>query len=170
VADLPPAKTYFITVSTPGRVAGASIDATLTKGCETMNLPDKPSELIRLALADLALCAADPNYAIDMGQWHMPDHGVCQVCLAGAVMAKSLNASRAAELYPEDFPENRQKIKSLDDFRDGRVCSALAYLGHDLSNWGHGARDREITPYRTDPGAFMADMRKLADDLEAAGY
>lgn len=31
-----------------------------------MNLPDKPSELIRLALADLALCAADPNYRIDM--------------------------------------------------------------------------------------------------------
>ena len=135
-----------------------------------MNLPDKPSELIRLALADLALCAADPNYRIDMGEWHKPEDGVCQVCLAGAVMAKSLNASRAAELYSSDFPENRQKIKVLDDFRNGIVCVALDDLGHDLSNWGHGARDRYITPYDSDPGAFMADMRQLADDLEAAGY
>lgn len=135
-----------------------------------MNLPDKPSELIRLALADLALCAADPNYRIDMGQWHMPEDGVCQVCLAGAVMAKTLNASRADYLCPEDFPENRKKIKALDDFRDGLVCEALDELGHDLSNWGHDAHDREITPYRTDAGAFMADMRQLADDLEAAGY
>ena len=135
-----------------------------------MNLPDKPSELIRLALADLALCAADPNYAIDMGQWHMPEYGVCRVCLAGAVIAKTLNATRAAELYPEDFPENRKKINALDDFRDGWVCSALDELGHDLSNWGHGAGYREITSYRADPGAFMADMRQLADDLEVAGY
>ena len=136
-----------------------------------MKLPDRPSELIRLALADLALCAADPNYRIDMYEWHNPqDDGVCQVCLAGAVMAKSLNAPPAAELYSSDFPENRKKIKALDAFQEGLVCGALAYLGHDLSNWGHGARDREITRYRADAGAFMADMRKLADDLEAAGY
>ena len=135
-----------------------------------MKLPDKPSELIRLALADLALCAADPNYRIDMGEWHMPEHGVCQVCLAGAVMAKSLNASRADELYSADFPENRQKIKALDAFRDGLVCTALIDLGHDLSNWGHGARNREITSYSKDPDAFMADMHDLADDLEAKGY
>ena len=135
-----------------------------------MKLPDKPSELIRLALADLALCAADPNYRIDMGQWHMPEHGVCQVCLAGAVMAKSLNASRAAEFYPEDFPENRKKINALDVFRDGLVCTALIDLGQDLSNWGHGARSREISSYSKDPDAFMADMHDLADDLEAKGY
>ncbi len=135
-----------------------------------MNLPDKPSELIRLALNDLALCAADPNYSIEMYEWHKPrDDGVCQVCLAGAVMAKSLNARPTAELYPHHFPD-RQKIKALDDFHDGLVCRALDQLGQDLSKWGHGARNREITPYRTDSVAFTADMRQLADDLEAAGY
>ena len=136
----------------------------------TMKLPDKPSELIRLALADLALCAADPNYRIDMGEWHKPEHGVCQVCLAGAVMAKSLNASRAAELCSSDFPENSQKILALNDFRMGDVCRALDSLDLDLSNWGRNAPERSITPYHRDPAAFMADMRDLANDLEAAGY
>lgn len=107
-----------------------------------MNLPDKPSELIRLALADLALCADDPNYA----------------------------ASRAAELYSSDFQENHQKIKALDDFRQGLAGYALDALGHDLSGFDPFQFDREIAPYRADPGAFMADMRQLADDLEAAGY
>ena len=135
----------------------------------TMKLPDKPSELIRLALADLALCAADPNYRIDMGEWHKPEHGVCQVCLAGAVMAKSLNAPRAVELYSSDFPENRQKITALNDLRTGDVSMAFESLGLDSSNLDLPL-DRVITPYDDDPGAFMADMRALADDLETEGY
>ena len=135
-----------------------------------MKLPDKPSELIRLALADLALCAADPNYRIDMGEWHKPEHGVCQVCLAGAVMAKSLNASRAVELYSNDFPENRRKITALNDLRQGDVFRAFDEIDLDLSSWGHNAPERDITPYHKDPVGFMADMRRLADDLEAAGY
>ena len=35
-------------------------------------LPDKPSELIRVALGDLAKCMADPRYFIDMRGWHIP--------------------------------------------------------------------------------------------------
>lgn len=135
-----------------------------------MKLPDKPSELIRLALADLAQCAADPNYRIDMGEWHKPRHGVCHVCLAGAVLAKSLNVPGAAELYPKDFPENSKKITALNDLRQGDVCRALDALDLDLSNWGDTTPARDITQYHRDPGAFMADMRQLADDLEAAGY
>ena len=135
-----------------------------------MNLPDKPSELIRLALADLALCAADPNYRIDMEEWHKPEYGVCHVCLAGAVMAKSLNAPPADQLYSYNFPSSHKKLFVLNDLRNGLVWRAIDGLGIDLSNRGHDAHDRKITPYRTDPGAFMADMRQLADDLEAAGY
>ena len=53
-------------------------------------LPDKPSELIRLALADLRKCEADPRYLIDMAQWHRPvTSELCHVCLAGAVMART---------------------------------------------------------------------------------
>lgn len=157
---------------------GGFIEAiTLTEGyrivsnhTKNITLPDKPSELIRLALADLALCAADPNYRIDMTDWHSPDNGVCQVCLAGAVMAKSLNAPPAAGLHWIDFPDNSHKIESLNDFRMGDVGRALAVLDIDVPDDGDYVFNRTITPYDKDPDAFMADMRHLADDLDAAGY
>ena len=68
-------------------------------------LPDKPSELIRTSIRDLVLCELDPKYEIDMADWHVPyftdeacdnddwsDANVktCNVCLAGAVMSKTL--------------------------------------------------------------------------------
>ena len=133
-----------------------------------MNLPDKPSELIRLSLADLALCAADPKYRIDMGKWHEPNGHVCEVCQAGAVIAQSLGAPRNASFHPEDFPEFAGKLLALDQLRLGDVSEALEYLGRPLS--GDTALDRAITPYNQDPGAFMADMRELAGDLERVGY
>ena len=53
-------------------------------------LPDKPSELIRLALSDLEKCEGDSRYEVDMNEWHVPTQKghVCYVCLAGSVMAK----------------------------------------------------------------------------------
>ena len=58
----------------------------------------KPSELIRVALEDLVLCADnDAEYEINMGVWHEPyrmeNHTWCGVCLSGAVMAQSLNVA-----------------------------------------------------------------------------
>ena len=38
-------------------------------------LPSKPSQLIRVALADLAKAERDDRYKIDMGIWHLPEGG-----------------------------------------------------------------------------------------------
>lgn len=64
-----------------------------------ITLPDKPSELIDLALRDLADVESDPNYCVEMEvQWHaslywyQSGRPKCAVCLAGAVMARSLHA------------------------------------------------------------------------------
>ena len=56
---------------------------------EAQRLPDKPSELLILAMEDIERVEADPRYKIDMGSWHEPN-GKCKVCAAGSVMAKTL--------------------------------------------------------------------------------
>lgn len=54
-------------------------------------LPDKRSSLIRLAVADLEKCERDPRYVIDMGSWIISVETTCSVCLAGSIMAQTLN-------------------------------------------------------------------------------
>ena len=52
-------------------------------------LPNKPSELLKVALTDLELVEGDSKYRVDMRNWHTPQYDkTCEVCLAGSVMAK----------------------------------------------------------------------------------
>lgn len=78
-------------------------------------LPDRPSELIRLALRDLRSAIAS-GYLVNMNDWHTPllrreggefvvsrderGRARCEVCLAGAVMACSLGAPRDRDMGP----------------------------------------------------------------------
>ena len=65
-------------------------------------LPDRPSDLLELALVDLALAEADGRYLVNMWHWHLPalvaSDEACEACLAGSVMAFSLGADRLAHL------------------------------------------------------------------------
>ena len=51
-------------------------------------LPNLPSELITIALADLALVEAAPRYRVNMGESHAPGLE-CSVCFSKALMAKT---------------------------------------------------------------------------------
>ena len=129
-------------------------------------LPDKPSALIRVALADLRKVERDKRYKVDMANWHEPGVDVCYVCLAGAVMAKSIRIDPKASCTPKGT-EHSSKLYALNRLREGRVGWAF----HNLGIRDDGNKfDRYITVYSFDPEAFHADMNKLADDLEAAGY
>lgn len=130
-------------------------------------LPHKPSDLIELALADLIKCERSIKYHIDMSVWHEPN-GTCAVCLAGAVMAKSLGVSITADAAPHvDIPNaDAGKLSALDQFRMGDCEMAFLELG---GSEDFGKRfNREITPYEDDAGGFKREMRKLARDLRAA--
>lgn len=140
-------------------------------------LPNKASDLINVALADLIKCERSPKYTINMGMWHWPRiSGKCAVCLAGSVMAQSLSATpnkmRGPLLYPRDV---RKKLLALNDLRVGEVNCALAKLGIRALDKVPGPRskepqfDRKITPYCGLPGLFKRQMRKLAKDLAKAG-
>jgi hypothetical protein len=133
-------------------------------------LPDKPSELIRVALADLGKCETDTAYEIAMGTWHTPtSRGACAVCLVGSVMAKTLGADPDEVAEPFDLGHFEcRKLEALDDFRTGDIERALRLLELPPAPESVGLY-REITHYEDDPGAFKSDMRQLADDLERAG-
>lgn len=54
-------------------------------------LPDKLSDCLELALADLAKVERHKSkYVVNMGRWHEHDDGKCSVCLAGSLLAKTM--------------------------------------------------------------------------------
>ena len=136
-------------------------------------LPEKPSELIRLALHDLELCEQNDRYAINMDRWHVPSENKCYVCLAGSVMAKSLNADAWNYLEPYDYIYKiKIKLLVLDEFRKGHVHKGIILLFPE--SFGHMRFDnlsccRDIIPYEENPIKFKQQMHKLADDLEKEG-
>ena len=134
-------------------------------------LPDKPSELIRVALADLRKVERSKKYVVYMGVYHEPDRGrggKCFVCLAGAVMAKSLSAARDRPLFPEDFPKPvKHKLIAIDSLRIGHIRESMDYLGKRLPKTIPHYID--VEDYGDDPAQFNRDMRKLAKLLEDHG-
>jgi len=135
-------------------------------------LPNKPSELILLALKDLVLVERSKSYEIDMGEWHTPRsdfNDKCLVCFAGVIMAKTFKIDVSENVDPMDFSNaTHSKLTSLDLFRIGDVGEAFETLGRSYTK-GHEF-DRNITHYATNAGKFKREMRKLAADLAAKNY
>jgi len=143
------------------------------------SLPNLPSVLIRLALDDLEAVERDPRYVVWMGMWHQPisngrflnyfqtDRDVCAVCLAGAVMARSLGFSPDQDLTPSQVPSEVRSLHSLDYFRTGAVAEALEHLGFQLPP--NQSKRVHIPDYDLYPDDFKAALRDLADRLAAEG-
>lgn len=141
---------------------------TATKKAKPVILPKKPSALIRIALEDLAKAERSKKCEINMMDWHYTNGATCTVCLAGAVMRSSLGVPDTVDKWPDDCGRNENQLFAINDLRTGDVADAFEQLGKPFSE---GIRfERDITPYEKDRTAFKRDMRKLAADLEAAGY
>lgn len=97
--------------------------------------PVDPSELpaclcglLRRAVEDAMAVEEMPGYKLNMGVWHMPN-GVCQVCMAGAVMARTLKVERDSECEPTDLSQGiAQKLYAVNCLRAGNVLGAFGYL------------------------------------------
>ena len=136
-------------------------------------LPSVPSALIRLALADLAKVEADPQYVVDMNEWHMPhEDGLCHVGLAGAVMAGSVGIAPHQSF---DFwvigDVMRGQMLALDTFQAGDASIALQLMGlhNDLQDLTGLEDDVRATPYYRDSIVWHRNMNAMADMLEAKG-
>ncbi len=138
-----------------------------------MKLPDKPSKLLKVALTDLEKCEKDPIYKIDMTKWHRPaGTNKCEVCLAGAVMAKSLKVYPNEELAPVDSSHSTaRKLIAIDCLRMGDIDDGLRHLNITNSNLPAclytGINDKliENLPYKE----WKTHMCDLIGILEAEG-
>ena len=133
------------------------------------------SNLIRRALSDLAACEIHDDYVVDMRVWHAPgkDSGQCVVCLAGAVMAQTLDAPFGSSVHPSDYIRQNDGIDkwlcysaliAIDMARKGELREALTEMGcrvpEQLLDF------RQITPYSTDSAKFRHDMFNVVAYLD----
>ena len=134
----------------------------------------KPSALLLHALADLKLCEADPKYKIQMSFWHTPisiSSKTCTVCLAGAVMVKTLKAKKSGSYGPASFDTNNaSSLTALDKFRKGELRKGLLVLKYSSEKVEKVPVNRVVTPYSEDSEKFLEDMMGLHRDLLKAGY
>ena len=138
---------------------------------ESKSLPDVPSELIEVALHDLESVERDERYVVKMLDWHqpLPFHSICNVCLAGSVMAKTLNVPPREKFSPCDFPDmdTENKILALNEFRRGYTGKALSLMGYGLPR---GVDDiSNVRGYHSYRKGFFEDMRDLISRLREAG-
>ena len=145
----------------------------------TTTLPSLPSALIRLALNDLLACERDEGYRVSMTCWHVPVYPrmyhrgqmVCQVGLAGAVLAKTLRVPREQFIYSADLDQYGRVeggLRALDFFRLGEIEVGLRCLGFDyvaIDVYGF----IKVEYDESDPDEFHERMHRRADFLAAHG-
>ena len=150
-------------------------------------LPDTPSALIRVALADLQKCIDDPMYKIDMRTWHKPvDNGKhCSVCLAGSVLAKTFKVPPRESVptprpFARRFSSDCKKLLALNSFREGAFFEGLILMGvhcpyndavfYEAFHETCQLRMDEYEYDKTNPKKFFSAMNTIADALERCGY
>ncbi len=139
--------------------------------------PKKLSTAMRIALNDLRKVEKDPRYKVNMATWHSPSYPSadasvtlpCEVCFAGAVMAKTHNLPTHVDFLDwQGMTPAWQKIfDALDEVRKGYVSDALTILGRDEEK--ASPIFVPVTHYRVDPIQFRKDMFKIVHALEKIG-
>lgn len=142
------------------------------------NLPDLPSAILRLAMADLEKVENDPRYTVHMSDWHSLYEGeeegetLCHVCLAGSVMAKTMEvpidlATDSSFFNLEGTFEDWRKLTMLDFLRTGCIAAALDWVHKELPE--SMPSKIAVTDYADSPIEFKYEMEKIATMLEDAG-
>ena len=102
-----------------------------------------------------------------MNVWHEPsyksDNKTCEVCLSGAVLAKSFKSKDKRQVYQG---KNKPRFTALDNFRMGLIPSGLRNLG--VERW-MDFKAVKIVDYTDNPAGFKRALRKVARDLAKVG-
>jgi hypothetical protein len=108
-------------------------------------LPEKLSDLLRLAVRDCMTVEKMPDRRLDMETFHWPSETVCVVCMAGAVMDRTLGADPDAELGPDDFDrETGKRLHAIDAMRQGELPGWEGPARIEFSDAIEGDYDRNL--------------------------
>lgn len=123
-------------------------------------LPDTMHELLALALDDLEKCTEDPeHYDLDMDEWHNPSEargGPCRVCMAGAIMAQTLQVSHLEYCSPYDV---------CGPFEDHNSVTDKLFAINDMRTQDWGYAWRRVNG-RVDPSEpVRRDLKEAVDKL-----
>lgn len=151
-------------------------------------LPDTFSGLIKLALDDLKIAEQSSKYKINMNTWFKRNDGVCQVCLAGCVLAISLEGEggpfEVVDIISDCDEFICKKLFALDEIRKGNLIRAYShFIGKDIKeildfvNFFTNLRskfylmnlNREWPTYRLYPDLFKLNLEILIEELEKEG-
>lgn len=151
-----------------------------------VELPSKPSELIKLAIKDLKAAEKSKKYVVKMSRFHElvddgsplaafhDDHvGKCAVCFAGSVMARSLKCNPKDTVSPTQFDKKTMaKLYALDALRLGDIPLAFNWLKLKVPKYlsqFHADGKIETDSNYSYPDKFKANMLTLANDLAEIG-
>ena len=138
---------------------------------EVADVPEPPKyiwELIRLGLQDLQTIKENPEYTVNMGNYHSVGISSCHVCLVGSIMSQTLNADITKTLRPSNMPlEWQDPLDCLESVRTGRLKSAKIVWGEGFGKVV-GLPDKYYIPvYSNSNNHFEKALHSLADLLES---
>lgn len=144
-------------------------------------LPELPSDAILEVLEDMRRVEKDPRYEINMETWHCPIKNVCQVCMAGAYMARVIDNvdERADPAHVEElagyplYMGYLERIYSFDYLRRGMYGDFLGcwYPLEYLETIIYKIK-AQVTHcnYEDNPEQFYDNMRQVSAILKEEGY
>jgi len=123
--------------------------------------PTKQWAMLQMALADFDVVSKDPHYHIAMNKWHEPRYKTdehndavfdfCYVCLAGAVMARTLEVPKQAITYPRRFVSSWDRVLyRLDLLRSGCYLNDHQFMEYTITRY-----DEDAAQWRIDMEHFM---------------
>lgn len=145
----------------------------------TVDLPYIPSQLLNIAIDD-GRALDKHRYFPDAQWWHMPQkinfHTVCTVCLAGAVIAKTLVAPHTMNRSPARYRTLQHQLLALDEFRKGNWLEGMHMLHLNTVNMtidqNHVVASLMPCSYRNYVGwdefyNFLDELSEVSEQLEA---
>jgi hypothetical protein len=117
--------------------------------------------LLKIACEDAQRLELNPRYRLNMGEWHNPRSAlVCEVCMAGAVMARTLGESPERSATPGTFDEpTADRLYAINLLRGGVANDAYRAL--------HGLESGAAIPCKARPA--LQRVEKLITAHYSAG-
>lgn len=129
-------------------------------------LPGHPADLLKLALKDMKKCLKNEQYKIEMGFWHWAqlDTNTCYICIAGAIMAQTLNTPPNISKRPEDFSNKdiQNKLQAIDLILAGDILDGVIKTGKKISQRQENLIRKKLCLSKLEqPQLYPDEMRKL---------